>query len=222
MSNTRTHDPVLKQIARDFHNIPELPSTDSNWSYANGFAGLNSYRHIYLTPDHKAWAARLFFEGRMRTLAVCKHGRESDLARFADLCVIRFWKYRTRSLIPSDADTNYGVERATKDLEVLTIQNHPVIELLNRLEAHLVDVNIFRVDPNYGLPRRETRGTVRNAVTTVMNKSFDELDGKLSTIHSELYEVVKTQDLFSHRFDRIEKDLAEIKALLTPRNAPPA
>lgn len=213
MKYNRTHDSVLQNIARKFRSVETLPETD--FLYQSQFNALPSYRNMGLTPDRKLWYARFWFGGKTRTFAMADHGREAELARFADLCVIRFWKYRLRGFVPTDADTNFAISRAEQDLKNLTFLKHPAIDLLDEIEKHLLSLGVFQDRPETDeTPRKETRLTVRTVLAMEMRELFAGVNTTLNSMFSDNVEFVKSLDLISRRLDGMQDIISRLDGLV--------
>ena len=104
---------------------------------------LNSrkWHNTYYNPTTNQWQVRLNIGGTQVLLATFSgEHRGLNACRFADMAITYFWKYRRRSVTPepTDADLNFGVWSAQKDLSFAL----PFKDVLVSWEKHFRDLGV--------------------------------------------------------------------------------
>lgn len=187
-------------MARKFVNIEPLPNDD--FDYRLAFDGLDHYRNLNPTVCKRFMSVRLYLGGRQRILAVSSIQRAHEAARFADLLVTRFWKYRVRGQTPTDADTNFSLSLAHEDYEFLSINRPDVIKMIDDLENHLIARRALNLmEPGQTEPRPEKRMSALAVLRDVLKTSYEELSGRMDQLNVGLFENVKGLDAQNRKID---------------------
>jgi len=110
-------------------------------------------RNVYYMPDGITRVIRVYLGGCVRTLGVSRN--PASAARFADLVLSRFWKYRQRGCRPpGPGELNFSTARLSADLQ----HEGPALALLDKLEQYL-KANAALVEKT-ALPPRKTRSRI--------------------------------------------------------------
>lgn len=99
------------------------------------------WRAVYSLPMvQRCFVVRLSVGGVQRSLGFSTN--ISHAVRFADMCIVRFWKYRMRGgPIATDADVNTTVESAQRDL----VNEEEASLIITRLEQYLQGINALPI-----------------------------------------------------------------------------
>lgn len=163
-----TKDPGLNAYAVELKNLPiqhpqelqdRFKEIDSDFIRGDGWG----FRNVYIMPDQRTWAVRLYLNGEQRRIGATECGVTA--CRFADMALMHFWKYRIRGASePLDTHLNFGVAQAKKDLEELI--EHAF--LLEKIEGYLVVNKVLPDEKEVALrhaARVESRKTVERRKT---------------------------------------------------------
>ena len=133
----KSRDTELNRFARALEQIPLLGPTpsqvpvDEKEFRQKYFTTKGALHNSYYNHMVNSWQVKLYLCEGQRVLGYAKSGLKS--ARFADMAIIHFWKYRARCRRPiEDSDLNFGVEYAYEDLK----RNPCAEELLSTIEKH--------------------------------------------------------------------------------------
>lgn len=198
----KTNDIVLTEIARRFVKIDPLPEPD-DFSYRTAFDSLDHYANLNPTVCKRYMNARFYFGGRQRVLAVSTIQRAYEVARFADLIVIRFWKYRIRAQIPNDSQTCFSVSRAKEDHEFLKVQRPEIIEMIDELERHFVALGIFHDGGVHAEPKPEKRSSALAVLQKIIANEFSALEQAVNESRAEGLEFLKSLDIQNKKLDTL-------------------
>jgi hypothetical protein len=216
----KTNDILLTELSRRFLNMDPLPQPD-NFDYKIAFDNLGHWPNLNPTVCKRYMNARFYFGGKQRVVAVSTIQRAYEVARFADLIVTRFWRYRIRAQVPSDANTCFGLEGAKADYEFLKHQRPEVIHLIDDLEKHFVALGVFRDGASAEAePKPEKRASALSVVRGVILKSFEEVAASVNNLNADLFENVKALDIQNKKLDEIARrhaDTADTQATTNTR-----
>ncbi len=200
-------DSVLAEYAkrlRDGLKWPELPGFDHDAYFSDPDT---RWKNMSLAIDKKHIAVRVRFNGRQRTLGIFKLAREA--ARFADLCILRFSKYRQRKNIPVDSDFNFNSEKlAQQDHDFLSEAHPEIIDILDGIESHFIATGVFLpFDPDAAEKRaKEKRRTVASRMTHVVTEFYDE--------------ILDRQTIIARDVKRLEEKIDQILTILNQPKTP--
>ncbi len=192
MNKNYQRDPVLRELSGSFKRLAPFIDTqegDDN-HYAKTLCNLNDdtkLKNITRVSNGAAYCVRLYLGGKSRSLAIAKPDRLYDLCRFADQCVLRFWKYRVRGRVHDDYDFITSEKEALLDLELFKAEMPDVIVMLDNIEEHLKAIGaIAEIEPGTDMPdpRRKPRGQVA-ALTNETRGSFAALSDDMGHQHKE-------------------------------------
>ncbi len=211
----QTRDAVLSNIAKRLctcEEWPQLPTFDHDAMMA-----VTRYTNMSVSLTRRHVNVRFYINGHNRVLGTSLSERHSEAARFADLCVLRFSKYRQRKPIPADSDTHFGIKTAEEDYAFLSEVRPDIIQILDDIEEHFLAIGVFRdaSDPTQKeTPRKETRRTVSAVVTERFTAFYDELLEYQVRITRDIAAQASADDARSKRLEQIEKQLAALSAKL--------
>jgi len=184
------HDQTLRSLAKkflDFSKFPELIDSQKFPELAQAQTGQldGCWKHVAKFPKGLIFGVRFFIAGRTRFLAYVHPAQLVDAFRFADACTLRFWKYRQRSPEVIDSQQfNFSRDTAQADLDNWKELRPEIVELIDSIESHFLDVEVF-VDPanrrevemetdvHNSVSRRTIRGELRSMAAVIRKDIAD-------------------------------------------------
>lgn len=126
--------------------------------------------HLSFKNCHKSifyrWEVRMYLAGAQRPLGSFNLLNDYHAVQFADLCIVRFAKYRKTTRALTDSDLNYSVALAERTLR----EHSKAAQLLDKIED--------RLQQNYQLaPRRD--GDVSRVSFMRALRRFERLNAPL-------------------------------------------
>lgn len=136
--STKFREPLYELAASlnqiEFHDPGEV--VESNFHEQEI---LGCIQHYITRPSYrrKLWTVRLFIAGKVRTIGVTSKG--SYAARFADMAVRRFAKYRKTPVTPAEVELNFTIEQAEAD----EANEVAAVALLDEIEKYFLDNGVI-------------------------------------------------------------------------------
>ena len=133
----RPNDEQLTRLAANAGRMIFSPSTEAQ---SNRCAN-ESTCFAWCYWKKPTWVVKFSIHGKVFRIGKFPARSKVDATRFADMAIIRFWKYQNRreGSVPSDRNTTHGVEAATRDLKV----NVGPMILLEEIEKRLHAIGAF-------------------------------------------------------------------------------
>lgn len=180
-------DPILNELARKFLGFQPFPESDLERATKRLENGPR-FKHVERFPRKELFfSVRFFFAGRTRFLALAERHQLDDATRFADACTLRFWKYRQRgdATTPDPKQFNFSPEAAQADLDDWVKTQLYVVELIDDIEAHFLEVGVFKFEGEIAAaePSPASRKTIRGEI--------DHLRRTLLECHQEVLEALR-------------------------------
>lgn len=132
----QSNDEQLTRWANNAGRMIFSPATESQ--KARALSGATSFPWCYRKGS--AWIVKFSCRGKLYRIG--KFSDPVNATRFADLAIIRFWKYQDRGAksLATDRHLTHGRESAERDARV----NLGVIILLENIEARLLSIGAFQ------------------------------------------------------------------------------
>lgn len=193
VNKRKPSDPALAMIAAKFAKLDPFPDEDN--IFKDRMIDLPEWKNLHIYPNRSTFiAARFRFGGKYRIFAYSPFSRAADIARFADMVTLRFWKYKLRGACPpTDSDMNFSVKQAEDDL----IDFEDAVSLIDEIEDHMVIIGVFtqlrNVSEEKTAGAAEKRRTARGeflachrSLITILETYFEDLNQKLDKQHGDL------------------------------------
>lgn len=206
MTMIRALDPVLAEKANLLKQIHFPVHEDHKERYRElSTAGPGEgFRNVISRCYGKSWAVRMYLGGKQRAIGTTTD--VMDALRFADMCLMRFWVYRTRNACePIESDLNFGLESVRDDMASDECQ--PAVDLINVIEQHLVSTGVF---PSLIASEEERLNVVKE-----MNKRrtiCGQMDKMTEGICAEF-------DKLTAYIQRLEKQIGDLKLTIEKNSA---
>ncbi len=128
------NDPTLTALANRLNGVRSWP-LEGDASYRIRVLSGRPFHNSYFSAAYRKSLVKLGLGGRQLILGITSNPYVS--ARYADMCIVHFWKYRRNvgpNRQPLDCDLNFSVLRARADLaECAEVSN-----IIHAIEAHLL------------------------------------------------------------------------------------
>lgn len=163
----RSNDPILTGIARGFRDLSPFPAPWPEY-YLDQFEKLLpiEYKGISRINNSNTWRVRLHIGGKALAIAFGPENRLCDLCRYRDMVEMRLWKYRAGRPGITENDLIFSPDDISGDLKDFEESAPFVLNLIDRLENHLIDNGTIRIT-EAGDPanRRESKSaSVKNDI----------------------------------------------------------
>ncbi len=209
-------DPYLAELAKQLSGIT-FPVTDYHTEVLDvlkrGEPG-EGMRNVIVMFYGRVWGVRMFLGGKQRVIG--QTTSLMDALRFADMARMKFWVYRIRHACePMHSDLNFGTDSVRRDIEEM----EPANELLNALEAHFVQTEVFpsaihtEAQRKEALALRNKRRTLCGEVDTLRDGIASEFESQTKAIEkntSELERVVGTLNQMRADINYLTKSINDL------------
>jgi hypothetical protein len=169
----------LYEIAAKLNNII---FDDPDKSVADNFHEqevLGCIRHYIIRPSRfrRLWTVRVFVAGKTRTIGATERG--ADAARFADMAVRRFARYRLRSRGHND-NLNFPVAQSDADFA----NEQYAVELLDEIENYFL-ANGLIIEPQSEQPKQSKPRGLKSDIA-VLRADIADLTESLRLLHEKV------------------------------------
>ena len=133
----KPNDEELTRWANNAGRMIFSPATDAQKRTVTN--GATSFPWCYRKPykEQPVWVVKFSCNGK--TFRIGKFTDPINATRFADMAIVRFWKYQSRKTPPTDRHLTHGCEAAAADARV----NLGVVILLENIESRLLSLGAF-------------------------------------------------------------------------------
>lgn len=156
MSNKYSKDPELSILANQVRHIvwqnplDETETRDVMERFEEVAGEVNRPRNVYPLPGARDWCVRIYLGGDTHTLAIGRNDDLPTLARFADMALEHFWRYKVRGCRPPH-DCDLNIRRAQVEIDMA---NEPqAVAILQAMEKYLLDTGALKS----GVTRRKEK-----------------------------------------------------------------
>jgi hypothetical protein len=180
MSNKYSKDPELSLLANQVRHIvwqnplDETETIEVMERFCEVAGETNRPRNVYPLPGARSWCVRIYLGGDTHTLAIGGTDDLPTLARFADMALEHFWRYKVRGCRPPhDCDLNIRRAQVENDMA-----NEPqALAILQEMEKYLLDTGALKSGATRRKEKKEklaARLSVRQALLAQLAEIYEQ------------------------------------------------
>jgi hypothetical protein len=130
------NDPKLNAMANRLDALTQWDAGHNDQVYLDKRKA-STLRNAYYATQNCKWFVKLSLGGKQYILGITENGYSA--ARFADVCLVRFWPYRKRTRAILDSDVNFSLSQANSDM----VEGSQCRQLIDAIENHLLAIGVI-------------------------------------------------------------------------------